>query len=257
MPSQWLQKPIDVEPYSHLAVIYDYVMRHVDYVCWAKYLANLFSNAEIPVNRVLDVACGTGSLLLSLTDLDFHVVGFDASENMLNIAQEKARRKGLRISIWRGAMATFRVKQNFQACICTYDSINYCTDLNACYEVMDHAADALCSGGVFVFDICTERNSRSFFRNYYEKDKVDDYQYIRQSYYLKKDKIQINEFIISRDSNSKAPVRELHRQRIYRIDEIANIIPMNRFKVVGTYDGFSKRPGTEDSDRVHFVLKKI
>lgn len=256
MLSQWLQKPIDVEPYSHLANIYDYVMRHVDYGRWAKHLESLFSLADVPVKRVLDLACGTGSLLLKLIDLDFEVAGFDASEEMINMAHEKAKKKGIKISIWRGTMENFRVKKPFHACVCTYDSMNYCKDLNACHNVMSHVADALCAGGVFIFDICTEKNSRNFFKNYYEKDRINDYHYIRQSFYLKKQKIQVNEFVISSNSNSKAMVRELHHQRIYRIDEILNIIPRNQFNVVGIYDGFSRRPGTENSDRVHFLLKK-
>ncbi|MFQ5823528.1 MAG: class I SAM-dependent DNA methyltransferase [bacterium] len=257
MLSQWLQKPTDVKPYSQLAFIYDYVMRHVNYDRWAQYLQGLFLNADILVKEVLDIACGTGNLLLKLIELDFKVAGFDVSENMIKIAQEKAQKRGLSIPIWQGVMENFKVKKPFHACLCTYDSMNYCMNLNACYDVLRHASDALCSGGVFIFDICTEKNSRNNFRNFYEKDQTDNFQYIRRTDYLKKEKIQINEFIISLESNSNAPFRELHQQRIYRIDEILNIIPLDQFKIVGIYDGFSKHPGTEKSDRVHFVLKKF
>jgi 2-polyprenyl-3-methyl-5-hydroxy-6-metoxy-1,4-benzoquinol methylase len=231
-------------------------MRHVNYGRWAEYLLDLFSNADIPVKRVLDLACGTGNLLLKLTELDFEVAGFDSSEDMIKIAHEKAQKRGMRIPIWRGTMQSFEVKRPFHACICTYDSINYCMHLDACHAVMSHTAEALYPGGVFIFDICTERNSSNFFRNYYEKDKINNHHYIRQSFYLKRQRVQVNEFIISSDLHSKALVRELHQQKIYRIDEIMNIIPMNRFKVVGIYDGFTNRPGTEKSDRVHFVLKR-
>jgi hypothetical protein len=52
-------------------------------------------------------------------------------------------------------------------------------------------------------------------------------------------------------------VHEIHQQKIYRIDEIIKVIPRDRLQVVGIYDGFSMKTGSEDSDRVHFVLKRI
>lgn len=232
-------------------------MRHVNYKRWAHYLTDLFLKADIPVKKVLDIACGTGSLLLNLVALDYEGAGFDSSENMIRLAREKARKSGLQIPFWQGMMWNFKVKRPFHACICTYDSMNYCMDLEQCCEVFVCASEALCPGGIFIFDICTERNSRNFFQNYYEKDGTENFNYIRQSFYIKKESLQINEFIIFLESNASSPFREIHRQRIYRINELRELIPGEHFKLVGIYDGFSNRPGTEKSNRVHFVVKKV
>ncbi|MFQ5750570.1 MAG: hypothetical protein ACE5HI_01115, partial [bacterium] len=59
------------------------------------------------------------------------------------------------------------------------------------------------------------------------------------------------------NSDSASLYKEVHQQRIYRIDEIKRAIPLDCFKIVGIYDGFSNRLGSEKSDRVHFVLKRI
>ncbi len=232
-------------------------MRHVNYQRWAYYLSDLFLKADIQVNDVLDISCGTGNLLIKLTNLKFKVAGFDESEKMVKLTQFKARNKGMQIPVWQGSMLQFEVKKLFHALICTYDSINYCMDLETCLSTIHHSSKALEKGGVFVFDICTEKNSRNNFQQYYEKDQTDDFQYVRQSSFSLQKKIQINEFHIMWNSNSAAVYKEKHLQRIYRIDEIKSIIPLDCFQIVGVYDGFSMRAGSEKSDRVHFVLKKI
>ncbi len=255
MRSSWLHIPQRVEPYSQLASIYDYVMRHVNYGRWAHYLRDLFSHAAIEVEQVLDIACGTGSLILKLRDLGFSVLAFDESLAMVRIAREKARARRRRFPIWRGSMSSFAVKPAVDAIVCTYDSINYCMNEAACAAVLQQVAQALRPGGVFIFDICTVKNSRKHFRRYYEKDETDEFRYIRQSYYIANKSIQVNEFYIQK--NSSPLVHEIHQQKIYRIDEIIKVIPRDRLQVVGIYDGFSMKTGSEDSDRVHFVLKRM
>ena len=254
MRSTWLNIPTRVEPYSQLALIYDYVMRHVNYGRWANYMRDLFSHADQEVVRVLDIACGTGSLILKLSELGFRVAGFDESLGMVQEARAKGRARRLRIPFWRASMRSFALRRPVDAIVCTYDSINYCLDEATCAEVFDSVALAVRPGGLLVFDICTVRNSRKHFRRYYEKEETEEFRYIRQSYYIASNSIQVNEFYIQRESSPL--VREIHQQRIYKIDEIMKTIPGDRFQVMGVYDGFSMKSGSEESDRVHFVLKR-
>jgi len=253
--SSWLHIPKRAEPYSQLAQIYDYVMRHVNYSRWAHYLRDLFCEADLEVTNVLDIACGTGNLAIKLCELGFRVAGFDESLGMVEAAKAKARARRPHIPIWRGSMTSFAVKRPVDAIVCTYDSINYCMNESACSKVFERAAEAIRPGGVFVFDICTVKNSRKHFRRYYEKEETDEFRYIRQSYYIANKSIQVNEFYIQWESSPL--IHEIHQQKIYRIDEITRIIPSQRFQVLGMYDGFSMKTGSEESDRVHFLLKRV
>lgn len=255
----WLKKPMEVKPYSRLAPIYDYVMRHVNYARWARYIDDLFKKSDIPVHFVLDIACGTGNMLIELFKLGYEVSGFDASFYMTEVAKEKIQKKDMRIPVWCESMTQFYLKQKVDACICTYDSINYCLDLKQCGLVLNCVAQVLNKGGLFVFDICTERNSRSHFQNYTEKDGTDRFTYTRKSYYIKEEKLQINEFIIiwHGDKEEEQVFKEKHLQRIYKINEIESIISPESFEVVGKYDGFTRRAGSEKSFRIHFLLRKI
>lgn len=47
--------------------------------------------------RVLDVGCGTGNFSIKLAEMGCKVIGVDVSEEMLKIAREKIREKGLNI----------------------------------------------------------------------------------------------------------------------------------------------------------------
>jgi hypothetical protein len=80
--------------------------------------------------------------------------------------------------------------------------------------------------------------------------------YIRHAYFKPHRKIQVNEFII-KDTFRRGPtVRERHEQRIYSLREINDMIDLQQWMRIGCFDGMSHRPGSEKSDRVHFVLRK-
>lgn len=232
-------------------------MRHVNYERWAHYLLVLFSKADFKVKKVLDISCGTGSLLKQLGLYDFELAGFDESFSMVQVARKKFQSANLTIPLWCGTMRHFACAHPFDAVVSTYDSLNYCLRQVDCQSVFEHASQLLRSGGLFVFDVCTEKNSRQHFVNYIERDGADEYEYVRQAYYLRKKRIQVNEFTIQwHDHGHDRTYHEIHRQRIYRIDEMKEIIPTERFEIVGIYDGFSRRPGSENSERVQFVLKR-
>jgi hypothetical protein len=69
--------------------------------------------------------------------------------------------------------------------------------------------------------------------------------------------MQINEFFITDEFNDGRPLRERHEQRIYSLQEINGMIDPQRWTVVGFFDGMSRKPASEKSDRVHFVLRRI
>jgi len=247
-------KPERAAPYSQLAYIYDFVMRHVDYANWAAYLFRVFQKARVPVKEVLDISCGTGSLLLALREYDFRLAGLDASSHMLRVAQRRLRSHGLDIPLWQARMNAFAVAKPIQAVVCTYDSINYCLSIEEVKQTLINVSEVLRPGGVFVFDICTLANSTKNFRHYYETDATEEFSYVRKSYFQSRLKIQVNKFLIRRHGSA---FLEIHKQRIYRIEEIRAVIPEKRFDLVGIYDGFSFREGSEKSTRVHFCLRKV
>ena len=242
-------------------------MRHVNYARWAAYVIGLFSQAEGRVRRVLDAACGTGNFMIELEGAGYEVSGFDASPDMAQQALGKFRARqfffvdesqpmnGAMPKLWCGDMRNMAVSKEFDATLCLYDSMNYCPELDSIAGVLYSMSASVRPGGVMIFDVCTEHNCRTHFANYHERDAIEHYSYTRWSYYEPQRRMQVNEFLLI-DERDSARYREVHQQRIYRIDEVKALCDTKQWQLIGCYDGFSRRTGDENSDRVHFVLRR-
>lgn len=243
-----------VAPYSKLAHIYDYVMSHVDYKTWAIYILKISDQFQPDAKSILDISCGTGSMLISINSKKYSYIGFDLSLEMVKIAKRKKASDLRKMLFFQGDMTAFSLKKRVDIIVCLYDSINYLLNFQLWSSMFDCVYDTLNNGGIFVFDICTEKNSVKYFTDYIESHGTDNYEYIRESSYDRKNKIHKNKFTI--DFNNAPTYIEHHQQRIYPIDDVTKFISATGFQMIGSFDGFSFRAASEESLRVHFVLKK-
>ena len=76
--------------YSKLAEIYDILMENVDYDVWADFIDEVIQVHHPDPGKILELACGTGSLSLSLDKLGvYDIVATDKSRPMVQKAQSK------------------------------------------------------------------------------------------------------------------------------------------------------------------------
>src|SRR5215212_11475687 len=79
--------------------------------------------------RVLEVACGSGRVLVPLARAGHHVVGLDASPHMLARAREKLTAAGLgesgRVRLVQGDMRTFALGEVFDLAVIAVKSFAY------------------------------------------------------------------------------------------------------------------------------------
>lgn len=244
-----------VEPYSKLAYIYDAIMAHVDYHNWSLYIQKIIQRWHPATQKILDISCGTASLLLKLDTKKHQLYGCDFSCDMLEIARRKCKALKLSIPFWQSNMISFRLKQKVDVIISLYDSVNYVLNVSAWKNMLDCAYDELDDEGLFIFDICTEKNSKKFFHNYYEKKRGNGFYYTRESKYNANNKIHSNRFVIQFD-NEKETYVEFHEQKILQVKEVLDLIKQTNFQFLGAFQGFTFRPGNENSLRIHYVLKR-
>ena len=76
--------------YGPLASFYDQLTEDVDYRGLYAYLMWHFNSGGVTLRRVLDMACGTGSLSMQFAARGVETLGMDLSEEMLVRAREKA-----------------------------------------------------------------------------------------------------------------------------------------------------------------------
>lgn len=239
-------------PYQGLAPIYDYVMAHVDYGAWAAYIHALFARFAPDAVCVADLACGTGNVSFALHRLGYEVTGVDRSEAMLRVAGKKA--VGTDVEFVQRDLRQLAGLGPFDAATCLYDSVNYLlapADLDAALR----GAQAMVQpGGLFVFDICTERNSLRYFRNARTSERGPGFSYERHSIYDPDQRLQSNHFRIRRDESDVA-LEEIHVQRIYPVAAVVARVEASAWELLAFFDGFTFDEGTEESDRIHFVLR--
>jgi SAM-dependent methyltransferase len=144
-----------VPTYHVFAPFYDAVQG--DRAQHARYLRSLIKRHATRARTLLELACGTGSILKQLWT-HYDVTGLDLSEEMLEIAAEKVPG----IPLFRGDMRTFDLGDRFDVVLCVYDSINHLLRFDEWKAVFEGAQRHLNDGGVFLFDINTQRKLSEF-----------------------------------------------------------------------------------------------
>ena len=133
--------------YDALAASYDGLMADGAYRRRAAFLARRLRKSPIPVETVLDLGCGTGTIACLLAKKGYQVLATDGSEEMLTQAAAKAA--GLE------RPPLLRLAQPADAVVSTLDSLNYLTAERDLKETFRHVRRWLKPGGLFLFDVNT------------------------------------------------------------------------------------------------------
>ena len=99
---------------------------------------------------LLELGCGTGSILAHLTSFDV-LTGLDRSPEMLAVARTKVPTAEL----IEGDMSSFALGRRFDVVICVFDSINHLLTFAAWESMFAAVADHLNDGGLFIVDVNT------------------------------------------------------------------------------------------------------
>lgn len=134
--------------YSRLAKYYDQMYANIDYEGAANRLHDIIQKyKQTTGNRLLDVACGTGTYIMHLKD-GYQVMGFDISEEMLSVAREKCPDT----SFVQGNMVSMDLNQVFDVIICLFGSITYLTTKEELQHTIQSFSKHTTSGGVIIIE---------------------------------------------------------------------------------------------------------
>ena len=233
--------------YEKYCRFYDLVMG--DRSDAASYIASLIEHHKPAVKTVLEIACGTGTILGPLS-VSYGVTGLDRCRPMLALA----RKKPPHVRFFRQEMTRFQIPQRFDAIVCVFDSINHLLRFADWEKTFRCVARHLNNGGLFIFDVNTVGKLQRLaegpaWQRWFDQNLVS----IKVTG-GRRDKFVWNIIIFEHE---KADRYRLTHEKIHEI-----ALPMRRilsslrghFKKVKALDPFGTK-ASDRSERLYFVCK--
>ena len=242
--------------YGDFAQLYDRLMSDVDYDAWAKYLTDLISKYG-GGNRIAECACGTGELTIRLKKAGFDITGFDISQEMLNIAAQKARDSGLMINFICMDMKKLTLHKPHDVIISACDGVNYLLSKAELHSFFSMAYTALKSGGLLLFDISSRYKLENILGcNTFAEDD-GECAYIWKNMYDEKSKlIEMDLSFYKKSGELYKRFCEKHIQRAHSTEEIISELKHAGFTVAEPLEAFTSAAPTQNSERIQFTAIK-
>ncbi|MBQ7011123.1 MAG: class I SAM-dependent methyltransferase [Clostridia bacterium] len=150
--------------YDILASRYDAINASVDHGTMAECFLRGAERFSYRPHTVLDLCCGTGSMLLALAERGLDLQGVDISPNMLNEARDRLCAAGhTDVLLLCQDMREFELYGTVDAITCCLDSLNHLSSAKELEQVFRLAANYLEYGGILYFDL----NSKYKYENIY------------------------------------------------------------------------------------------
>jgi SAM-dependent methyltransferase len=241
-----------VAAYERFAAFYDQVMD--DPSPRAARVLDAIARYRPGAASLLELGCGTGSILQRLTGLST-LVGLDRSPEMLAIAAGKAPDAEL----VEGDLSSFSLGRTFDVVVCVFDTLNHLLTFDAWLSAFDSVAAHLGAGGLFVFDVNTVGELRRL-----GEDPPAVYEFMRG--------LAVLDVAFAHDGEtsglSQWDIRifedlgncryRLHREQIgelgVALDRVRAAVE-RRFDLLELTDERG-RPATDDSVKAHFVVRQ-
>lgn len=236
------------KPYESLAIVYNNIMRKVNYEKWAEYIWTIAAANIRGEISALELGSGTCNFANILRRNVKSIVASDISSTMLLQSKNKKLKK---ICF---DMAAIPLKKKFNLVISLFDSVNYLTSKQKIYKMLKEVEYILDDDGFFTFDVSLEKNSYKFIKYSNHSGKVKDLEYIHQTSFNPQNRIHKNIFTIKLKDGRQ--IVETHKQKIYPFNFYFEVIEKTNLYVAECYRAFTFSKGNANSDRLQFILKK-
>jgi len=136
------------------AQYYDTLYQDKDYTAECDFLEAIFRKfCSKKIKRILDLGCGTAGHGLILAERGYTITGVDRSPAMLKIAKQKAKSKGVKLSLYKGDAQTFRLPKKFDAAIAMFAVMGYQITPQVFLKALKRVRAHLVPGGLFTYDV--------------------------------------------------------------------------------------------------------
>jgi ubiquinone/menaquinone biosynthesis C-methylase UbiE len=245
--------------YGDFAYYYDMLTENVDYHKRCEYICGLLADNGVSEGILLDLACGTGTLSLMLSQKGYDVIGVDGSEEMLTQAQEKKMESSDDTIFLCQKMEELDLFGTINAAVSTLDSINHVTDEAKVREIFRRVSLFMEDKGIFIFDVNTPYKHKEVLGNntfVYDTDEVYCvWQNSTDENLLTKVSLDIFEKDEDDDETYYRYCEEF-AEKAYDLEDIRKWLEECKFEVMAVYEELTREDVKADTQRAVFVAVK-
>ena len=237
---------IKTEAYESLSVIYDEVMKEIDYKLRSDYIMDIAGDHFKRKNlNVLELSAGIGKMARRISKKFSNYVLTDRSLKMLQ------QGRGLNLRKVCCDMTALPFNRKFDFIFSVHDTMNYFLEYENLKNVFRSVRRIMHKDSIFMFDITTEYNIRRYFNNRTEYNIRD----IKIEWINEYDNTNKLVYSILKFNKHGSIETEKHIQRIYSVKEIKNLLLQEKFKILDIFSDYSFLPIKNDTVMINFITK--
>lgn len=240
--------------YGKFASVYDELMQDIPYEKYAEWVA-----ARKTSGKLLDLACGTGTLSQLFAELGFEVSASDLSEEMLAMANQRFHEANMRIPTYQLSMDNLEGLHGFDVVTIAIDSLNYLKNGEQVQKTFNEVHKALRDGGMFFFDVHSIYKVDDV---YMDSPFVLDDEEVSFIWHTEPGKTRHSvvhdlTFFVREQHGLYRRFEETHEQRTFPVSTYSTWLKAAGFEIESITADFSEEQPSTQSERIFFCAKKV
>lgn len=243
--------------YGQFACYYDLLTQNVGYEERGRYFHQILEQYGKRSGILVDLACGTGSLSEFFAGLGYEVIGVDASEDMLEIAQEKKLESGSDVLYLCQRMQELDLFGTVDVVLCALDSLNHITEESELRQVLERVSLFLNEDALFVFDVNTVYKHEAILADQTFVYDLDEVYCVWQNRLREQHLVEITLDLFEYDSEQDVYERyqECFAERAYEAEKLAGWLEEAGLEILAIYGDDSFAPPEENTQRAVYVCR--
>lgn len=251
--------------YDFLAGFYDAFQQELDPREWAAFVDRLVKkHGAFPGDGangsalLCDLGCGTGAVTCELAKLGYDIVGVDTSLPMLDQARERAEKEKIQALFLCQDMARLDLYGSMDVFVSLLDTVNHITRPRDLEKLFKSFSNYLNHGGLFVFDVATEKHFSETLGNGFFYSIDDDFTVLWENEYDPEKEINTAGLTMFSRRDDDAYEREDGeiREKYYSDKEIRDLVTKYDLEVAGVYGDLKMRKPNAHDERIFYVVKR-
>ena len=245
--------------YDIFSSVYDILTENVEYERISHKICSLLHKNGVDRGLLLDLGCGTGTLSFLLEQKGFDIIGVDASEDMLSVANEKKYEDDSSALFLYQKAEELDLFGTIQCAVSTLDTFNHIDSIEKIEKAISLVSLFMDMNGIFIFDMNTPYKHKEILGNNTFVYDMDEVYCVWQNSYdetSEKTDIDLDFFIKNEDDECFERYSESFSEYVYDINEIISIIKKCGFTLLATTDDYSDNPVSDTTERITFICKK-